>query len=374
MARRFLFGSDRLSDDLWTARAQFVQVGEVRWPEERPTEVLDASSWFFAGGGVWYAFNRQYLPWVPQCPADHTRIVVRSSRDKGVTWAAPVPAIEPGSGGDGCAIVDGSTYYDKTNATWHVLAQCLATKHEGGWSPCHYVQKAASPAGRFVADKANPVVRSGQLWSRICAGKGNACDHVGTIDEGTREIVQKAVGRYLITSHGYDYRLKRAYRGVVATRDFQRWDVEGPGLPGNAILGPEDRQTWVRNCTGIGAATTLIGEKHTFMIVEAMNRGLLCTANQDWIFQIVRAPKGRWPSSGTNGWNAPSERPLLTQSRPDPNTPCALQYARWIVDGNDIYLIYEDWEPGHAILHRRLLKLIGSVTASDVRPQQEGRR
>jgi hypothetical protein len=28
------------------------------------------------------------------------------------------------------------------------------------------------------------------------------------------------------------------------------------------------------------------------------------------------------------------------------------------VDVSDVYLIYEDWEPNHARLHRRLLKLV----------------
>ena len=345
-------------DDLWTGHARFVQVGEIRWPDEPAGQVLDASSWFVARGGVWYAFNRQYLPAVPQCGADHTRIVVRSSVDKGVTWSAAVRAIDPGSRGDGCAVVDGSTYYDQANGTWHVLAQCLDTRNEGGWSLCHYTRKAASPAGRFVADERNPVVRSGQLWSRICAGPTKACDPANTIDEGTPEIVLKTGGRYLITLHGYDYKWKRSYRGVVATRDFRRWEIDGQGLPGDAILGPADCQQWVSDCTGVGAAATLIGQRHTFLVFEAMNRGLACTPDQTWIFQIVRAPKGRWPRSGSNGWKSPSAEPMLRPSRPDPKTPCALQYARWLVDGNDVYLIYEDWEPGRIALHRRLMKLV----------------
>ncbi|WP_165912178.1 hypothetical protein [Novosphingobium sp. PhB165] len=347
-------------DDLWSGRARFVQVGDVHWPEEREGTVLDNSSWFFVANGIWYAFSRQYLTPIPQCPADHTRVVIRSSRDKGKSWSGPVPIIEPGSNGDGCAVLDGSTYYDEANETWHILAQCLATRNEGGWSLCHYSRRAPSPAGPFVADNHNPVVRNGELWSRICEGRGKACDPANTVDEGTPDIVQKAGGRYLITLHGYNYKLKRSYRGVVATPDFLRWAVDGPGLPGDAILGPADCGQWVPDCTGVGAATSLIGERHTFLVIEAMNRGLVCTTNQDWIFQIVRAPNGQWPRSGSRGWSAPNSQPLITRSHPDPNTPCALTYARWIADGSDIYLIYEDWEPGRTVLHRRLLKLVAS--------------
>lgn len=75
---------------------------------------------------------------------------------------------------------------------------------------CHYYLPGASPLSPlgFIPDPRNPVVRGGQLFSQICAGSGKHCT-VGTVDEGTPDIVVKRDGFYYVTFHGYDYQTAR---------------------------------------------------------------------------------------------------------------------------------------------------------------------
>ena len=105
--------------------------------------------------GSWYLFGRNSLSDKPSyCPGPKTwEVVVRESSDRGQTWSNPAAAAaEPGPEGapDACGIVDGSSYYDRETDTWHMLAQCLAARNEGGWSLCHYVHTGASPLGSFT--------------------------------------------------------------------------------------------------------------------------------------------------------------------------------------------------------------------------------
>jgi len=86
-----------------------------------------------------------------------------------------------------------------------------------------------SPIGAWVVDPKNPVVRSGELWSRICSGNGKHCD-VGTAHESTPQIIEKrADGLFLVSFQGYDVKLKRGVRGVALTPDFATWFTEGRG-------------------------------------------------------------------------------------------------------------------------------------------------
>jgi hypothetical protein len=72
-----------------------------------------------------------------------------------------------------CAIVDGGAYFDEATTTWHYLGQCLA--RDDVWNMCHYTLQGEDPmAGNFNVNPHNPVVRSGQLWSSICAGQVSA--------------------------------------------------------------------------------------------------------------------------------------------------------------------------------------------------------
>ncbi|MDI1295854.1 MAG: sialidase family protein [bacterium] len=346
-------------DDLWNGKAHFEQVGELNW-SAAPGQRDESAGWFTVRDGVWYAFNRAYInAKVDYCSLDHTRVVVRESRDDGKSWSKPVVAIEPGDSrmGDECSALDGSSYYDAPTGTWHILAQCLTRDERSAWAMCHYSRKAASPVGRFTADPANPVVRGGALWSQICAGTGKACPAT-TQDEGTPEIIEKRDGRFIVTMHGYDPVSRFGFRGVVATKDFRTWSTSGVGLPGDAMFGPKDCQSWLKGCIGTGAVTTLLTKNYAYLVGEVMDKGLGCQTDQRWIFEIFRIPRGPWPRSGSGQWQKLPGPPLLAPSWPDPATLCQVAYARWVVDGADIYLIYEDWGQQRKFVDRRLLKLV----------------
>jgi hypothetical protein len=40
---------------------------------------------------------------------------------------------------------------------------------------CHYYLQGSNPLSSWSSDPANPVVRGGQLFSKICAGTGKHC-------------------------------------------------------------------------------------------------------------------------------------------------------------------------------------------------------
>jgi hypothetical protein len=346
-------------DDFWAGKAHFEQVREITFGNSDRGGAAESSSWFTVRAGTWYAFNRVTVrPASPLCPSNHTRVVVRESRDKGRSWSPAVVAVEPGTSahGDGCAVLDGSTFYSPNDGIWHMLTQCLDHNNSGGWSLCHYTRAAESPLGPFLADRSNPVVRGGELWSRICSGR-KACPPT-VIDEGTPDIVSRQGELFIVAFHGFDRKTGRGYRGVAGTKDFRTWQITGAGLPGDATMGPAECARWLRDCIGVGEADTISTAAFRYTIAEFMDRSLLCTRNQQWVFALFRARLDGWPHSGGGGWTPFPGTPLLRRTWSDPTTPCALSYARWLTDGADTYLVYEDWEPNHAYLHRRLLRLV----------------
>lgn len=356
-------------DDLWDGRARLEQVGELNYGGLHENGVPKVSAgWYTVADGRWFAFGRLVpLNRPSYCPNDHTEVIVTESRDKGRTWSAPVTAVSPGAStsGDGCAILDGSTFYDGTTGTWHMLAQCLDRNNQGGWAICHYTRKAETPNGSFAPDPSNPVVRGGKLWATICAGAHKSCPS-GVIDEGTPDIVEKRGGRFIVTFHGFDG--QKGYRMVVATPDFRSWIVAGRGLPNDAILTSTDCSKWLADCVGFGEATAIRSGSHIYIVAEAMNRSLLCQEDQTWGFTLLRSKDEEWPISGREKWELFWKNPLLRPSKPDAKTLCQVAYARWLVDGNETYLIYEDWAPQHKQLHRRLLKLFkGAGSALTIR-------
>jgi len=344
----------------WAGKAHFEQVGSFNWTAALAGSPQEGDGWFAVHDGHWYVFNRApALTANSACPQDHTRVVIRESNDRGRSWSAPTTAVAPGASpvGDLCAVLDGSSFYDRDTNTWHMLAQCLDRPGFGGWDLCHYTLKGSSPLGLFTADPRNPVVRGGALWSQICSGTGKSCPP-GTIDEGTPDIVAKRDGRFLVTFHGYDPRTKDGFRGVTTTRDFESWQVSGDTLPNDATLGPADCRAWLADCSGVGEGDALITPGHIYMIVERMNKGLLCTTNQDWKFELVRTSGEEWPRSGGGAWQKLPGAALLGPARPNAATVCPVSYARWLVDGASLYLVYEDADPGRTFVHRRLMKLV----------------
>ena len=67
-------------------------------------------------------------------------------------------------------------YYNAATKTWHMLFQCLA--ETGPWNGCHVQRAAVDPMGPFVPIHANPVLRSAQLWRRICDQLSDDCSRL----------------------------------------------------------------------------------------------------------------------------------------------------------------------------------------------------
>lgn len=347
-------------DDLWLGTAHFEEVGEIDWVAAPHGSIGESSSWFTLRSGVWYAFNRLAMPDPGgECPSTHMQIVVRESRDQGRSWSDAEIAAAPGDSvhGDGCAVLDGSSYFDAATGVWHLLAQCSDDRNQGGWAMCHYTRKSASPMGRFRPDPGNPVVKGGDLWRRICDRPGSACPST-TVDEGTPEIISRSGGQFLVTFHGFDYGSKKAFRGLASTPDFMNWQTEGPGLPGGAMLGASECRPQLPNCVGVGQATTLFTDQYLYVLAEAMDMSLQCLPNQQWQFYLYRSPRGAFPRSGSGKWQPYPGSALLKPSSSDPATTCKVTYARWIQDGNTVYLVYEDRITNSVYLNRRLLKLV----------------
>jgi hypothetical protein len=346
-------------NDLWAGRAHFEQVSEIKFGEDKPGVPSETATWYAVKDGRWFAFSRVIvIPPPPACPSEHRRVVVRESLDKGRTWSPPVLAVEPGMStkGDGCAVLDGSSYYDRDTRAWHLVAQCLDRAEVGGWGLCHYTRRSSTPMGRFVPDPANPVVRGGQLWREICR-EAKSCPP-GVIDEGTPDIVGKRDGVFTVTIHGYEPKSGRGYRGVIATPDFHSWRIAGADLPQGPTLSRLDCKSWFPGCIGFGEASSLVSQGRIYTLVETMDRGLACQQDQQWYFALLRSRTLSWPTSGRGDWEFSPGTPLLKRSWPDPRTPCALAYAHFLRDANALYLTYEDWEAHYGRIHRRLLKLV----------------
>jgi hypothetical protein len=94
------------------------------------------------------------------------------------------------------------------------------------------------------------------------------------------------------------------------------------------------------------------------MVIETMTRGLECTAGQEWVFQLIRSPSRRWPTSGTHQWEKLPGEALLRTAYASPSAACPVQYARLIQDEPDTYLVYEDWNRANGVVLRHLLKLV----------------
>jgi hypothetical protein len=354
----------------WQGRAHFAEVRDIDWSKP-PYGAEEGAGWFgkpmpFANG-KWYLFNRQVIRHKSNyCPQRGLQVIVRESSDRGRTWSNPATvAAAPGPQGtpDACGIVDGSSYYDYTTNTWHMLAQCLATHNVDGWQMCHYVRRDPSPMGRFAAD-AEPAVRGGKLWSRICNHSRGICDARNTHDEGTPDIVYKKKGYFYVTFHGFNPATKQGFRGVAKTADFHHWIVAGPDLPDAPIFAPPECRAWNPGCIGGGEASTLIAGKYQYMMIETPNISLACTPGQNWPIALLRAPKNIFPPWSSPRWQRFHANPLLQTAWPSPRSKCALQYPRWAVGANHVvYILYEDFDYRHshglpAIFKRRLLKLI----------------
>jgi hypothetical protein len=132
---------------------------------------MNAGTQIVPKDGLWYLFNREfnYTSPSPQCRNGIARIVARKSTDRGKTWSDEVVIATPDAAKHECEIADGQAFWDADTKTWHYLAQMLDAN--GVWNLDHFTRQGADPMGAFVADEANPVVRSHQLRQKICGPK-----------------------------------------------------------------------------------------------------------------------------------------------------------------------------------------------------------
>jgi hypothetical protein len=293
--------------------------------------------------GVWYAFQRSTIALSNCSGSTALGTLVSKSTDRGLTWSPSVIVRQPsGSGPDACAITDGDAFFDPETDTWHMLIQCMST--DNIWNGCHYTRSGISPMGPFVPDPANPVIKSGQLWSQICAGSGKACSpSMG--GEGTFQIVNKVNGYFYVTFHGYDG--THGARGVARTADFVNYQVSGADLPGNAILSTQDCQPWSVNwamggCIGEGNARTISSGGYNYILSEATDINLGCSAGQHWIFGLLR--NSSWGSSGT--WQNYRTNPYIVDQNTSP-VGCALQYMSVFRDRGDFFLNFNFYNPSY---------------------------
>ena len=359
-------------EDFWQGKAHFQEVRAIDWnkPPYNPLIAPSEGEGWFGNpmpfpGGTWYLFNRRWMTKEEKpayCQYPGWQVLVRQSSDEGRSWSNPaVVAATPGpqTAPDACGVVDGSSYYDSGTDTWQMLAQCLAAHNAGSWMMCHYVRHGSSPMGLFTPD-AVPSVRGGQLWSQICSRSSGICDPRKTVDEGTPDIIYKKSGYFYVTFHGANYSTKQGFRGVAKTADFHHWITSGPDLPNGPIFAAPECQTWNPGCVGGGEASTLIAGDYQYMMIETPSISLACILGQTWPIALLRAPKDSFPAWSSPLWQRFRANPLLVTSEPGPQSKCTLQYPRWAVSANHIYIFYEDLGPNRNVRTaiRRFLQLV----------------
>ena len=318
-------------DDLWAGAARFEPIASFP-VGAAGFETVNAGTRIVAGAsGHWFLFGRADSAPTPRCPSGEISINVRASSDQGRSWGPPSALATPDAVRT-CQYADGSAYFDAGSATWHYLAQVNTIGV--GWELAHFYRSGVSPLGAWTPNSANPVVRSGQLFGQICAGRSKHCT-VGTVDEGTPQIVEKVGSDFFVTFHGYDYGTKAAVRGVARTPNFVAWNTTGAGLPNDAIFAAADCASWnvpwaAGGCIGSGEASIQRDPRSGFMyeVIEAADVGLTCDTSwggQWWPLGLVRsktwAPSPQWeqmPRALTPFVGGPAAG--------EPHVGCSVQY------------------------------------------------
>eukprot|EP00035_Acanthoeca_spectabilis_P001937 m.83830 g.83830 ORF g.83830 m.83830 type:complete len:470 (+) comp11244_c0_seq2:30-1439(+) len=334
-------------DDLWGGQAAFHQVRSFVL-NAPGFEAVDAATRVVVVNGSWVLFGRADSGPTKLCPSGVITTNVRVSTDQGATWSQPHPVAAPDLH-TVCIYADGSGFYDHETATWHYLTQQLDANNAGGWTLSHFSLEGASPFGAWQPNPHNPVVKGGQLWSRICAGAGKHCP-AGMVDEGTPEIVEKINGEFVVTFHGYDYKTRAAARGVARTADFVTWNVIGEGLPNDAIFSSLDCNDWnvswaKGGCIGSGEASVLRAPSgYLYQVIEAADVALTCDLQlnqQWWPLGMVRAKT--WAASPQ--WEQMTQTPFVGGPfGNEPHVGCSIQYNALWQDGLNGSTFFAFWD------------------------------
>jgi len=350
--------------DFWEGKAFFEFQNKFTFPTDNQWAwaAVNMGTDLVVKENTWYIFTREYelrekmseiYPYYNECSGNSTvwngniaRIVVRKSTNKGKTWTNKTIIINPSENKPyECSALDGDAYFDSSTSTWHYVFQCLS--REGKWNLCHATRRGEDPLGPFEDNAANPVIRSGNLWEKICNLPEDDCYQItqnsifGKIgEEGTPEIVEKKEGYFYVTFHGFDN--PHGYRGIAKTPDFVNWQL----VNNDAIFDKYDCQPWnvpwdSNGCRGGGQASILKDGQYYYMLIEAADKNLACTPNQQWVYGLLRSPS----LEATNWENLPNGKNaiIFTTKEKDSqgNTlPCGVQYARLFRDANnEIYLL-----------------------------------
>ncbi len=336
--------------DLWEGKAQLKFQRELKIDPN--TSSMPGAGWGLVDQGIWYWFYRD-IPEAPKpsrCAADYNRTVMVKSEDQGRTWSNKVIVADPDLSpkGSGCTVLDGSTFQDPKTGDWHLLAQCLSTSDSPTgqvWNLCHYSRKAKDGVfGKFTDDPKNPVIRSGAVFSEICKMADSHCP-IGIADEGTPNIFKKEGDYFWVSFHGAIIKNNQVlgYRGVAKTKDFHTW------IPVGSVYGPDDFQKAIPGTIGTGASSDLHGEDgNLYSLVETPTLSLMCLVGQDWPLVLVRAPQKNF---GPGKWQFPTQQAVPLLQSEMIGTPCALSYARWMLDPiHGLFLIYWDAVKGHRLV------------------------
>ena len=324
--------------DLWSGRAALVL--DRKWTSTElgaPAGGAWAGSHVEIAGGKWYLFNRRSYPGVcaGRDGVSPVGTQVRASDDGGRTWGAPVEILAPQPGTAwACAATDGDAVHRDGSAGWGYLFQCLGD--DGGWNGCYARRDGDSPLGAFAAEPA-PVLRSGDLWSRICAGDGCAVapgEHaIG--EEGTFDVFAFDGAAWWIGFHGSDGGA-HGYRGIARTRTFGDWQVDGAGgTPTGPVLDAGDatgwRETWnAGGPIGVGAGSIVAERGWYYQLAEFADVSLQCTPGQNWDLGLFRTRR-----LASTAWEQyPGGNPLVYSGRgiADLANRCSVGYPRLFRD------------------------------------------
>jgi hypothetical protein len=328
--------SGGLLDDYFTGKAEMTAVGQMP----------NANGWNYVKDGIWYHFDRKFQDaavtpsWCHISDA-HLSIAtaVSTSTNKGRTWSPYKVIISPSfslNDDDACSVLDGTTFFNPKVNKWQIFAQCLG-KDGSAWKLCLYSSRTID--GQYVREQAVKF-QPKQIWNLICVDNNSNCPIGKVYDEGTPEFIQYKFGYFYFTFHGYDG--QKGYRGIARTLDFASWEATGADLPGGAIFSKKDclnwkyspNQTGESGCIGGGAATTIKSGDYYYTLIEAPNVSLACLDGQYWPIGLIRSSN---IAESSGNWEHALNNPII---KPLGNFACALQYARFIKDGDEVYLYY----------------------------------